>query len=449
MTQLPLVPHPLADVPFALLADRTISRQQFLSHVMSFSDALPNHGVLMNLCGDRYSFLVSLFAATRKGLLSVLPNSLAPEHLKAIVEQYPDIVVVRTDENPLPSQASVSVDIDALSSDWVGDSPLIPFDQTIACLFTSGSTGVPTVHFKQFGRLVYSMEGSAERLWAAAGGVCSVVGTAPFRHMYGFESSALLSVFGGGVLVDEMPFFPADIAACLAKMPAPRLLVTTPYHLRNLLESGTALPEVALILSATAPLSLELAEAVEARFQVPVWEIYGSTETGQIATRRATENALWTCLPHIRVLQNDEDTWAEGLLIERPQVINDVVELVGEDKFRFIDRKGNLVSVAGKRSSLSFLNTILLRVDGVKDGVFFVPPKKEHDEIERLAAFVVLAPNANKADVLMGLRQYIDPVFLPRPFIVVDDIPRDVNGKVLAKSLQAMITTHFAGARHE
>jgi hypothetical protein len=46
--------------------------------------------------------------------------------------------------------------------------------------------------------------------------------------------------------------------------------------------------------------------------------------------------------------------------------------------------------------------------------------------------------------VLAGLRAQIDPVFLPRPLIFVDTLPRDGNGKMLAATLQKLIAQHSA-----
>ena len=58
------------------------------------------------------------------------------------------------------------------------------------------------------------------------------------------------------------PMFPQDVAGALADVPEPRVLVTTPVHLRVLSESGIGFPDTALIMSATAP--LEAGEAANA-----------------------------------------------------------------------------------------------------------------------------------------------------------------------------------------
>ena len=95
-------------------------------------------------------------------------------------------------------------------------------------------------------------------------------------------------------------------------MPRPRLLVSTPVHLRALLASGIALPPVDLIVSATAPLAQQLAAEAEARFDTPLLEIYGSTETGQIAARRPTHAAEWRLWPGVTLVARRREALGAG-----------------------------------------------------------------------------------------------------------------------------------------
>ena len=99
------------------------------------------------------------------------------------------------------------------------------------------------------------------------------------------KSLLMLALQHGLVLHAGRPFYPADIVAELAAATRPRLLVTTPIHLQVLLAEPGEIPPVDLVLSATAPLSAELARAAEARFAVTLCEIYGCSEAGQIAVR--------------------------------------------------------------------------------------------------------------------------------------------------------------------
>ena len=158
--------------------------------------------------------------------------------------------------------------------------------------------GLPQAQRKTWGKLVAN--GRAE---AIALGLDrrphGIVGTVPVQHSYGFESTFLLALQGGCTFWAGKPFFPQDITCALDAVPRPRLLVTTPFHLSALLSADIDLPPLDLLLSATAPLSTALAANAEARTGAPMLEIYGSTESGQLATRRTTEGAAWTLLPGV------------------------------------------------------------------------------------------------------------------------------------------------------
>lgn len=432
------------DTPIAWRNGGAVSRGVFLGHVLALAEALPPQGKLLNLCNDRYAFAVALFAAICKRLVTVLPNSSAPEHLATVAAEHPGLLVLG-DQAEAPLAGLPYLRVDAFLS---GDQPAvavpqIDFEQPIACVYTSGSTGRPVPHIKTFGRMWLNIQAGAERIWHAAGGACSVVGTSPIRHMYGLESSVFLPILGGGRLSPDVPFFPADVARCLAALPAPRLLVITPFHLRKLIEADIELPPVAAILSATAPLPLAVAQQAASRLDCPVLEIYGSTETGQLATRLPCVDEAWETLAGVELRPDGDDVWAHGAVYQAPQLINDMVELLAPNRFRLIDRKAGMINVAGKRSSLSFLNAIITSLPGVGDAVFCVPERTGGSDTARLAAFVV-APGLSRAEVLAGLREHVDPVFLPRPLVFVDRLPRDGNGKIQAAVLQQLIATHIS-----
>ncbi len=123
-----------------------------------------------------------------------------------------------------------------------------------------------------------------------------LVATVPPQHMYGLKLSVLLPLLGGIGVHASHPLYPADIASALAEVPEPRVLVSTPVHLRALLESGVRLPPLQVIVSATAPLSADLAGALERRIGTVLLEFFGSTETCVIASRRTATVAAWR--PH-------------------------------------------------------------------------------------------------------------------------------------------------------
>jgi acyl-coenzyme A synthetase/AMP-(fatty) acid ligase len=270
---------------------------------------------------------------------------------------------------------------------------------------------------------------------------CVIVGTVPPQHMYGFESTLLMAWSNGNAFCHAQPFYPADICQVLAAVPAPRVLVSSPAHLRALLDSALTLPEISLLVSATAPLSLRIAQEMEALCSAPLMEIYGSTETGLIATRRPTQKTDWQLLPGIRLAVKSDAVYACGGHVEAWTALNDVIEPVDDENFLLHGRVADLVNIAGKRHSLAGLNQLLNIIPGVQDGVFFMPDEGGHDRITRLAACVV-APGMTAPQLLTALREHIDPVFLPRPLLFFDALPRNGTGKLPRAVLQALVQAH-------
>ncbi|MGB6603642.1 MAG: AMP-binding protein [Steroidobacteraceae bacterium] len=429
--------------------------RQFLADVARVAAALGGGAHVLNICADRYSFTVGLAASLVSGKVSLLPATRTPEVIAQLARFAPDVICL-TDEAQcdieLPRVLYPAASDAADSTPRAGAAvPLIDSGQTAAWVFTSGSTGAPVPHRKTFGRLRSDVREEARRLGLLDGRAHTVVATVPPQHMYGFESSVLAPLATGNALCAERPFYPADICSTLAAVPRPRLLISTPIHLRALLGAGLDLPAVDLIVCSTAPLAGSLAAEVEQRFGTTLIEIYGSTETGQIATRRPTLGAEWHLWPGVELESRGNEVWARGGHVEQPTRMWDVLELTGEDRFLLHGRLADLVNIAGKRSSLAYLSHQLAAIPGVEDGAFFHPvqspdaaPLAAASE-PRVAACVV-APGLSCAQILAALRERIDPVFLPRPLLLVDSLPRTAAGKLPQEALRALAAASLKAA---
>ena len=422
--------------------------KQFLADLTRVAQVLGDGGHVLNACADRYHFTVGLAASLVSGKVSLLPSTHTPEVIRQLTAFAPDVICL-TDEAdctidlprvPFPRDAAPFSGIPA-------PVPVIDTEQLVACVFTSGSTGTPVPYRKTWGRLIACVREEASRLGLSGGPSCAIVATVPPQHMYGFESSVLQALGCGYALCAERPFYPADITGVLAAVPRPRILISTPIHLRALLESGIALPPADLIVSSTAPLAQQLAAEVEQRFTTQLLEIYGSTETGQIAARRPTHTPEWRLWPGVTLSVQDGETWAQGGHIEQPTRMCDVLEVTGAERFLLHGRVADLVNIAGKRSSLAYLNHQLNSIPGVLDGAFFHfdDPRASQASVARVAACVV-APELDAAGVVQELRRRIDPVFLPRPLLFVARLPRNSTGKLPQEALRSLAATHLKSA---
>jgi acyl-coenzyme A synthetase/AMP-(fatty) acid ligase len=261
----------------------------------------------------------------------------------------------------------------------------------------------------------------------------ALVGTVPSQHVFGLEATVLMVMQGGLALSTRRPFYPADIRAELAALPRPRGLVIAPVHLRVLLAEAEELPAADFLLCATSPLSPQLAAQAEARFGTPLYEIYGCTESGGIASRRTTATSEWRAMADVTLRTDGQGTRVKGGHVELEVPLADVIELLGPGRFLLHGRTADLVNIAGKRTSLAHLNYHLNSIAGVRDGVFVVP-EQQGETVTRLTAYVV-APALSSESLMSALRQRIDSAFLPRPLHFVDSLPRNETGKLPRQAL--------------
>ncbi|GAB3736854.1 xanthomonadin biosynthesis 3-hydroxybenozate--AMP ligase XanA2 [Luteimonas pelagia] len=412
--------------PVAFDANGVVTLARFLAQVRGVAACLPDAGHAVNLCEDRYRFLVAFCAAASRGQTTLLPSSRAPASVDDALCDHADGYCLGDREFALPPRGYRPLPDPLPERD--GGIPKVEDSALAAIGFTSGSTGRPGRNPKTWGAF---RAGTAQNLAALsdlwpAGETPWIVATVPPQHMYGMELSVLLPLLGGAAVHAGRPLFPADVARALRDAAGPRLLVTTPVHLRALVEGGADLPPMAGIVSATAPLSPELAAAAEARFGCEVRELFGSTETCVIARRRTARDAAWTPLPGVRVAACEDGAWIEAGHLPGPVRVADRVDVRKDGGFVLRGRAADLLEIAGKRASLGDLTARLLAIPGVEDGVVF---QLDGEGVRRIAALVV-APGLDEAAILAGLRGAVDPVFLPRRLRRVEALPRNDTGKL-------------------
>lgn len=430
---MPLLAHTHPADIVAYDAGGAVTAGAFLADVMALSRGLPARGFVLNSCDDRYLFTVALAAALLRGQVTLLPSSLAPATLRALESTHAGLYCLGDqDDLPLPGLRVARRGVGEVTK-----VPAVPAARIALILFTSGSTGQPVPTAKTWGSLAYSARSEALALGLAPGAPLNILGTVPAQHSYGLESTVLLALHNGLALHCGRPLFPADVCAALETLPRPRLLVTTPVHLRALCDAEAPAPAADLLLSATAPLPTELAMRAESRFGAPLMEIYGCSEAGQLAVRTTTASPEWRLMRDVLMRQDDNGTWVRGGHVPAETLLADVIEVTGTGRFLLHGRAADLVNIAGKRTSLSYLNHQINAIEGVHDGVFLLPDDDGHGAVVRLMAFVV-APDMSEARIRAALAERIDPAFMPRPLFRVPALPRNSTGKLTRESLSAL-----------
>jgi acyl-coenzyme A synthetase/AMP-(fatty) acid ligase len=402
-------------------AGRLIMQGEFLDDVAKVLAKLPASDSMINLCEDRYNFLVTYLAGVIAGHRVLLP----PTRVEQVVKEIESL-----------HEGSYRID-DAVMTQGSDEHAEIALetkaDQLAMIGYTSGSTGQPSAQAKRWRALHASAAHNSAAMRRAMNlRECDnafIVATVPPQHMYGMELSVLLPLLGGMAVHSGRPLFPADIASALAQVPEPRVLVSTPVHLRAIAQSTQAFPPTSLIVSATAPLDKALASAVEAKLKAPLLEMFGSTETCVIATRRTAMDDYWHAYEAVTLEPQVDGTRVDAPWFQQAVTLQDLLELGPDDRFAVRGRNADMIEVAGKRASLADLTRRLLAIEGVKDAAVFQPDQDEVGTIYRVAAAVV-APGMNAKQILKHLASTVDAAFLPRPLMLVDALPRNDVGKL-------------------
>ncbi|MET0331788.1 MAG: AMP-binding protein [Dyella sp.] len=416
-----------------------VSVAQFVAHVQQVAVRLPA-AATVNLCEDRYAFLVAFCAIALRGQINLLPPSRAPRAIDEVMAAHPGCYALGEQAlQPAPLGYLQLPDLDVQTSFHEMPMPTIPAAQTVAIAYTSGSTGVPKANAKSWRNFHASNAGNLRMLQRHVASAFAIVATVPPQHIFGLETSVLLPLLGTCSVHTGRPFFPAEVVAALAQVPAPRVLVTTPVHLRALLAAQLPLPPLAAVLSATAPLTHELAVQAQAQFACEVLEVFGSTETCAFASRRSACEEDWQLYDAVSLQPRPDGTLIEAPQLDAPAELADIVSLHdGGRRFRLHGRHADLLEIAGKRASLNDLSRRLLAIPGVRDGVVFQLDEADAGGVRRIAA-VVVAPEVSEMQILDALRPAMDPVFLPRRLIRVEALPRNETGKLPRAALLALI----------
>jgi acyl-coenzyme A synthetase/AMP-(fatty) acid ligase len=409
-----------------------IVRERFLAIIEVISSQLPPKAYAFNLCTNPLHYLLGFYAAVLAGQCTLMPPNRLKTTLNEIREDYRDSYI-------LGDRGDSDFDIgDALrwqlASGHQGETcPDIPEEQLCAIAFTSGSTGQSQPNRKYWRTLVAGSLSNARMLLRGIQLPTSVLSTVPPQHMWGLETSILLPAFGNVSISGRSPFYPQEIKEALQALPAPRILVSTPVHLRALVNSGLELVSIDRVLSATAPMTTQLAVELERAFDTSVLDVFGCSESGILAARSVSKQDEWSLANIFQLDIVDGRARITATHLPEDVYLQDAIEKLSAHEFRWLGRHQDMVNIAGKRASLADINRRLLDIAGVRDGVVFFPSEAE----SRLAAMVV-APGLTPRSVLNVLRAELDPVFLPRPLLMVERLPRTESGKLPRRALLEM-----------
>ena len=393
------------------------------------------------LSADPYRFLVGLFGLLHAGATIVVPPDGLPGTLAGLRDRFDGILC---DEGPPVSVATLLIE-----EGHDGPPALEPIDPAAATLefFTSGSTGAAKCIAKPLVMLDREIA-TLDALWGATVGGGLVVATVPHRHIFGLTFHLLWPLASGRPFVSHVDELWETL---LARDMAGAVLVTSPAHLTRLGGIAPLPPErcPAQVFTAGAPLTAPQAQQAASLLGVLPTEIFGSTETGAIATRTQHSAAEpWRPLPGIGVHEGAD----RCLVVQSPYgpggapfLSADRIEMMPDGRFHFLGRTDRIAKIEGKRVSLERLERELCALPWIDAAAAVVIGESP----ERVAAAVrVTDAGQARLDALGAFRfsrelrrqlaQHLEQAWLPKSWRFVDAMPRDAMGKRREADIRAL-----------
>jgi len=312
-------------------------------------------------------------------------------------------------------------------------------DEPFLSLFTGGSTGKPKIWSKS-PRNLFAEAFYLKRKFALSDKDLFVA-TVPPYHIYGLLFSVLVPFASHARVLPDIYTFPQEIISVINKHNA-SVLVSVPIHYRVLKVDNLSAPSLNVAFSSAGALDSSDSLYFYKKTGLEITEIYGSTETGGVASRNVSEQTdswkpfdIVSCkLKDKRLLVKSDFTSPE---MEQDKegfsLTGDEVRKEKGNRFILLGRADGVVKVAGKRVDLLDVQNKIKRLSTVSDAfVLALPTEKGRESV--VAA--VVACDLTQTHLKKLLMDILEPYAVPRRVKIVSSIARTSTGKIDRRSIE-------------
>ncbi len=427
------------------LLSSTTYRQLYAmaAHIRAYFGSADASDRVVCLCADNRAVTTAAVLATLAGGPAlVLPYAFNPDVLQELQDLTGFDHAIIDGPRVLPPGVQ-AIQPSAAENPWPPVTPSVPIDpeKKFIHLFTGGTTGTPRLWPKTVSNLLGetfylqdTFQVTADDRVAAT--VC------PF-HIYGLLYSILLPLVSSASVSADTPSFPAEIEATLHETAA-TILISVPAHYRVLNGYPFTAPDLRLAFSSAGVLAEQDGDAFSARTDAPIVEIYGSTETGGVATRsRATGQTAFRPYDSIDFRIEEESIWIRSDYLSPGLAdpsdgffrMGDRAVAADRNQFKLLGRADGIVKVGGKRVDLEAVRQKLKQDPRIEDAVVLALNVGRARENQVVA---VVEAGLDEQELAILIRNSLEPYACPRRFKIVDKIPVTSAGKYDRKAIEAL-----------
>ena len=383
---------------------------------------------------DSYEFLVLLFAEKKKKKQVLLPPNRISDLEKELAEQNIYFLTRQT----LQFEASQN---------------FLKFDQNFleqssVYFYTSGSTGQPKKIPRTLAQLLNEVAGLNESFELPEQAIA--IATVSHQHIYGLLFKLLWPLASGRGFYQNQVAFPEDVVDVekkIAHFNIENYVISSPALLKRW-TTDVVLQDCITVYSSGGKLDSGIRPFVN----VPITEVFGSSETGGIAHRQE-DDALWTPFTNVEIRQSEQQELAVKANHACTQdwiLTGDNVELVElnqlKSSFKLLGRLDRIIKLEEKRLSLDAIEHKILELDDVSQCHVLVVEK---DHRQMLACVVVLTNEAREklvkgekstfvANLKAKLKDKLESIAIPRQWRFITQLPQNAQAKLNKQYLKSL-----------
>ena len=395
------------------------------------------------LCAEsRVVITATLLASLATDFQVVIPysqsESVIGEARKAVSF---DLAVVDK-SRPMPAGVElVQLDKDISSNSHQSSIQIRDMDSTWIYLFTGGTTGKPQVWSKSprnlFAETLYLL-----KTFSIRSDDC-ILATVPAYHIYGLLYSVLAPLTAGSTVIAQTATYPGEMETILAEH-RPTIFISAPLHYRALRDHSITHHALRLAFSSAAPLHPPDGDIFTKKTGVPIHEVYGSTETGGIASRcRALGEENLTPFDCVDWKVKTDRLWIRSdflsseLKKDTEGYFRVADRVVQKDQGRFLlkGRSDAIVKVGGHRVDLGVIREKIRGLSKVRDAAVIAKSSQTARETVILA---LVEGNVTEYEIKNAMIDLLETHERPRRVKVIDHLPRSATGKFDRQAMEKL-----------
>jgi len=382
---------------------------------------------------DKGLVAAAFLAALTCPVTLVIPHSFSESALSDMHQAIPFSKVITDQAISVPPEVeTVVIEAGRMPATEYSCGVLRNPDSVFLKLFTGGSTGTPKIWSKTIRNMFGEAFFLADKFNISPDD--RIIPTVPPIHIYGLLFTVLVPFVSSAAVLDQVVTFPGEIQRAVSEKVS-TILVSIPIIYRILNGSSIKRNSLRLAFSSAGKLNPADSDAFFAQTGLGVTEIYGSTESGGVATHCRAEGESHYIPYHCVDWKIEEDRLLVRSDFVSPEIDRDAAGFIdmgdharpaGLDGFNLTGRADRIVKVAGKRVDMDEVKNKIIQLADVTDAIVISSKSQTGRENE---IWALVEGNIEKTDLKQHLASTLEPYAIPRRIRIVAQIPVSSTGK--------------------